>query len=544
MKVGVGICTYNRSSYFKQCFTAAIDKLKDVVDVWCVYEDGSDKDIKEYDEIFTWIEKEYPFVKIFRPRANGGVAKAKNTLLKHMMDENCDYLFLLEDDIIVKDEKAVTGYIKSAEQSGFTHLCFAYHGPMNKEPMYKDQWLEYHGACIGAWCMYTKEIIEKVGYLDENFKNAWEHCLGGNTNILTKNGWKNISDISGTNQILLSKGGQWINSEIKSFGVQDTVILNLKYKKSKKTIITTKDHIWILKSGKEKITSKLKKKDILKTVYGYGLSDKVKISPIGIQHGICVGDGYNDRGNVKLSLYKHKAELIKYFPNFISKPTHHEGFKISGFPKSFKQLPSIDESNEYLLGFLCGYTATDGSLSKGKVTITSVKKENVDFVRDICGILGVRCGEVKKYISKTSYVGPTTYYSISFSAERLGKEFFINPHHKLEDKVYKPVNWEVVSITEGVKQEVFCAIVPNKKSFVIEGNILTHNCEYTKRIGDQGFCPPFGLFIDAAGSKDWLEEIPGSIDYSAIRPRDDWQKNIDEGLEYWKKKDGVGLPKL
>lgn len=176
MKVGVGITTYNRASYFRQCFTAAIDKLRNVVDVWCVYEDGSDKDIKEYDDIFRWIEKEYHFVKIVRSRANGGVAKAKNTLLKHMMDEGCDYLFLLEDDIIVKDEKAVTGYIESAKNSGFSHLCFAYHGPMNQEgPMYKDQWLEYHGACIGAWCMYTREIIENVGYFNEKMINAFEH---------------------------------------------------------------------------------------------------------------------------------------------------------------------------------------------------------------------------------------------------------------------------------------------------------------------------------------------------------------------------------
>ena len=245
MRVGVGITTYNRSEYFKQSFTAAIDKLRNVVDIWCIYEDGSDKDIEKYNEIFTWIEKEYPFVKIFRPKSNGGVAKAKNTLLKYMMENGCDYLFLEEGDIIVKDEKAVTGYIESAKNSGFSHLCFAYHGPMNQQgPMYKDQWLEYHGACIGAWCMYTKEIIEQVGYLDENFKNAWEHV------------------------------------------------------------------------------------------------------------------------------------------------------------------------------------------------------------------------------------------------------------------------------------------------------------ELTKRIGDEGFCPPFGLFIDAAGSKDWLEEIPGSIDNSAIRPRKDWKNNIDKGLEYWKSKDGVGLPKL
>jgi GT2 family glycosyltransferase len=242
---GVGICTYNRSSYFKQCFTSAIDKLRNVVDVWCVYNDGSDQEVEKYDEILKEIESKYPFVKIFNPSVNGGVAKAKNTLLKYMMEQECDYLFLLEDDIIVKDEKAVTGYIEASEKSGFSHLCFAYHGPMNQGgPMYKDEWLEYHGACIGAWCMYTKEIIEKVGYIDENFKNAWEHV------------------------------------------------------------------------------------------------------------------------------------------------------------------------------------------------------------------------------------------------------------------------------------------------------------EFTKRIGDQGFCPPFGLFIDATGSKDWLEEIPGSIDKSAIRPRDDWQKNIDEGLEYWRKKDGVGLPKL
>lgn len=176
MKVGVGICTYNRLEYFKQSFNAAIDKLHDVVDVWCVYNDGSDKDTEYYDEFLNLIEKTYPDIKIFNPRSNGGVARSKNTLLKYMMDKNCDYLFTLEDDIIVKDEKAVTGYIEAAEKSGFSHLCFAYHGPMNQSgPMYKDEWLEYHGACIGAWCMYTKEIIEKCGYFNEKMINAFEH---------------------------------------------------------------------------------------------------------------------------------------------------------------------------------------------------------------------------------------------------------------------------------------------------------------------------------------------------------------------------------
>lgn len=28
---------------------------------------------------------------------------------------------------------------------------------------------------MGAFTFYTKDILEKVGFMDENFKNAWEH---------------------------------------------------------------------------------------------------------------------------------------------------------------------------------------------------------------------------------------------------------------------------------------------------------------------------------------------------------------------------------
>jgi GT2 family glycosyltransferase len=175
MKIGVGIVTFNRHSYFKQSFYSAIEKLGKVVDVWCVVDDCSDKEVEKYNDIFANIKQCKANPKIFRSSVNRGVAGSKNTLLKYMMEEKCDYMFILEDDIIIKDEKAVTGYINAAEKSGFSHLCFAYHGEMNKEPLYSDDLLEYHQACIGAWCLYTPEMINKVGYFDENFRNAWEH---------------------------------------------------------------------------------------------------------------------------------------------------------------------------------------------------------------------------------------------------------------------------------------------------------------------------------------------------------------------------------
>jgi len=66
--------------------------------------------------------------------------------------------------------------------------------------------------------------------------------------------------------------------------------------------------------------------------------------------------------------------------------------------------------------------------------------------------------------------------------------------------------------------------------------------EHTMRICDAGMHTPFWYFADVPGSENLLQEIPGSINYSSIRPRDDWSKNIKEGKEYWIKKHGKFLP--
>ncbi len=57
--------------------------------------------------------------------------------------------------------------------------------------------------------------------------------------------------------------------------------------------------------------------------------------------------------------------------------------------------------------------------------------------------------------------------------------------------------------------------------------------EHTLRLGLLGYTCSGRLAADAKGSQDWIEEIPGSIDNSSIRPRSDWQENIERGREYW-----------
>lgn len=166
MKVGVGITTYKRPEYFEKCIKSVLEHLDGVVDEIAVYNDGSK--LKDYQAIY----KKIPQVTIEHKNKNKGVAAAKNWLIGHLLCEECDYIFLLEDDIVIKDPKAVTEYINSGEQ----HLLFAHHGKANAcKPLATKGVVEYYPNCVGAWCMYTKECIEDYGLMDSGFKNAWEH---------------------------------------------------------------------------------------------------------------------------------------------------------------------------------------------------------------------------------------------------------------------------------------------------------------------------------------------------------------------------------
>lgn len=60
--------------------------------------------------------------------------------------------------------------------------------------------------------------------------------------------------------------------------------------------------------------------------------------------------------------------------------------------------------------------------------------------------------------------------------------------------------------------------------------------EHELRLVQHGFMPGAGAhrFPDVEGSSLWLREQPSAIERSAIRPRDDWQQSIVEGLAYWR----------
>jgi GT2 family glycosyltransferase len=173
--IGVGIVTCNRPAFFLKCFNSIPKDIELVV-----VNDGMD-----FQDVDKLISKR-PFTYIHN-KVNIGVGKSKNILFKTLLEKKCDHIFIIEDDIVVKDPEVFNEYIKARDLTGIQHFNFGYHGPANKNgvsggapvPRYIVDYNEIKIAInmhsVGAFCYYTKEALEKAGLIDEEYTNAFEH---------------------------------------------------------------------------------------------------------------------------------------------------------------------------------------------------------------------------------------------------------------------------------------------------------------------------------------------------------------------------------
>jgi glycosyltransferase involved in cell wall biosynthesis len=172
-KVGVGVITCDRPDMFDICFKSIKVKWYDEM---VVVDDGKT-------DHPTLDRRECKYIK-----TNGGegVGKAKNAALRHLMQQGCDYIILVEDDMEF-DKNIFAAYIEASKQTGIQHFMFAYHGPANKanisygKPVprkvidYGDVSIALNQHCVGAVTFYTKSSLTSVGLYDEGYTNAFEH---------------------------------------------------------------------------------------------------------------------------------------------------------------------------------------------------------------------------------------------------------------------------------------------------------------------------------------------------------------------------------
>ena len=365
--------------------------------------------------------------------------------------------------------------------------------------------------------------------LAKNQPHLCQWCFDGSTRVITKTGTFRIDELAeiGHAELLIppthGSWSTWRDCEVRQFGEQRLWEIKLKRGRHSKTVLTTAEHTWYLtneqeyrppshkKTNARRQTAQLKADDLLEyaqtpplTLFAH-LSGGYPIVPsaFGVAQGFVFGDG-TDPGNgrygherrrtlqpafVRLYGTKDKA-LLPFFAAAEPKQvmlddTYGDDYcwEVRNLPRTWKQAPDLTESKSFLLGWLAGYFAADGSVDKrGTAYLESAVRENLELARTICYQLGIMTEEITERFRLGRGKQPSALYRLFIYAPDLPESFWLLDHHRqrVESRAGQQPsqpNWQVVDVQQtDVVAPVYCAVVPGVEKFVLADNLSTGNC--------------------------------------------------------------------
>lgn len=149
MRVGIGITTYKRKDLLKKCLEH-FEKYSTLPYRLYVAED-TDEDRK-------------------------GIALRKNECLYHLQD--CEYIFLFDDDCYPIKEGWEDFFINAHKESGYHHFCYLTKNlHMEKNYYFCGEYtIKSYSQCGGVFMFLTREVLKKVGGLYDGYKfYGFEH---------------------------------------------------------------------------------------------------------------------------------------------------------------------------------------------------------------------------------------------------------------------------------------------------------------------------------------------------------------------------------
>lgn len=182
------------------------------------------------------------------------VGRAKNQILRKMRHLGFKYLFLIEDDVKIKDNKVFEKYITTAAATGLWagQLSYGTHGGksggnIDPEGNPRVETVDYDSCSINlypqsfqAFTLYHSNVFKIIGYFDDFYENAGEHLdhyylsfLHGLGNYFwyfpdIENSWEYLEDIDKDHsESVIRKSPKWRENMQKAWAW-----FNKKYGKS------------------------------------------------------------------------------------------------------------------------------------------------------------------------------------------------------------------------------------------------------------------------------------------------------------------------
>ena len=347
--------------------------------------------------------------------------------------------------------------------------------------------------------------------LHEQYKNGhhypagFTHCFRADTRVITNLGSKPIVELcDATNIQILNGNGDWESTVFHNYGKAQLWKIELSRDQIHKTIYATKDHEWFIDTRTHTKTTE----NLPIGMYLQSLicdSNSFTIIPDAVIHGIIYGDGTR---NIRYATHRHgqnvrttdksepravsytvripkflkKKSLLRFFQDnsmwhisdLVLRDNEYWLVQSRSYPldHNYKQLPSLSFDRDYLMSFLAGYFACDGSIDL--IKIHSAKVDDLQKVRDICIHCGISVLDMSVISHNTNYLKNATLASFRMYPKSFPAEFYL-----LDDPIttkYSRSRWKIVSVEPtDLYEDVYCCET-STQSFVLDGNILTHNC--------------------------------------------------------------------
>lgn len=177
--VGVGILTCNRKDNFEQLEESILDN-KAIDYLVCVKNRSFD-----YDGNFGRHQRSVHYIDI---PDDVGVGHCKNQALKYLMnkarwinDKPCQHMFLIEDDIQIKDQSVFQKYIETAKHFNLGHLnwnTLPENKASNRTYVIQDREfsIDISFRLCGCFSYFSFDALQQCGLIDAvNYVNVLEH---------------------------------------------------------------------------------------------------------------------------------------------------------------------------------------------------------------------------------------------------------------------------------------------------------------------------------------------------------------------------------
>lgn len=167
-KIGVGITTYNSEDYFKTLYDSLpLDRIDEIVVV-----NGGNFYNGKYN--CDWIQhnkNRYPSI-------------CRNDCISFLLNKNCEHIFIIEDDMIIKDPNIFNRYIEASNISGLNYFSYVSMSseagaignrtPKLKIGYSKDIALSFYGNMCNEFTYHHKSCFIKCGLYDGNMRDLFD----------------------------------------------------------------------------------------------------------------------------------------------------------------------------------------------------------------------------------------------------------------------------------------------------------------------------------------------------------------------------------